>query len=89
MNIIENIFIIEAKTNKSKNSRKISYYISESPYSICLDKKENMLAQIQAYEILLGNTMDENDFAIITKEILELKEFLGSKINDEKMFSNK
>ena len=84
MNIIENIFIIEAKTHKSKNSRKISYYISESPYNICLDKKEIMLAQIQACENLLGNTMDENDFAVITKETLELKESLGSKTNDEK-----
>ena len=43
-----------------------------------------MLAQIQACENLLVNTMDENDFAVITKETLELKESLGSKTNDEK-----
>lgn len=79
MNIIENIFIIEAKTHKSKNSRKISYHISESPYSICLDKKEIVLAQIQACENLLVNTKDEDDYEAIMIEIIELKESLDSK----------
>ncbi len=78
MNIIENIFIIEAKTHKSKNSRKISYHVFESPYAICLDKKEIVLAQIQACEHLLDRTKDEDDFEAITKEILELKESLNS-----------
>ncbi len=78
MNIIENIFIIEAKTHKSKNSRKISYHVIESPYAICLDKKEIVMAQIQACEHLLDRTKDEDDFEAITKEILELKESLNS-----------
>ncbi|HKR73469.1 MAG TPA: hypothetical protein VJR94_05095 [Candidatus Nitrosocosmicus sp.] len=46
----------------------MSYHISESPYSIWLDKKEIMLAQIQACENPLSITEDKNEFAVLTRD---------------------
>ncbi len=74
MNIIEIPFIVEAKASGHNNTNKtISYSFIESPHNLCLDKREILLAQIQACERLLKYTVDENELIAIGKEIEELK----------------
>lgn len=72
--VIESTFIMEAKTCGCKNNeRNISYHFIESTHSLCLDKKEIIVAQIQACERLLKYVKDEMDIITIKKEISELK----------------
>jgi hypothetical protein len=52
---------------------KIAYSLSDSYHSLCLDKKDIMLSQIEACERLLKLTNDERDQSAIIKEIAELK----------------
>jgi len=54
MNIIEeeNPFAIEAKTTGLKKSRSVTYSLVDSYHSICIDKKDIILGQIQACERL-------------------------------------
>jgi hypothetical protein len=75
MNIIqtETPFLIEAKTSGFSEKKSISYYFIESVHSLCLNKIEIILEQIQACERLLKYVKDKTDEAIIEKEILELK----------------
>jgi hypothetical protein len=71
---IESPFIMEAKTCGCKNKeRNISYHFIESTHSLCVDKKEIIVAQIQACERLLKYVKDEMDIIAIKKEISELK----------------
>ncbi len=76
MNIaqIEAPFLVEAKTCGCKNKkRNISYSVIESEHGLCIDRRELILAQIEACEILLKYTKDEGDSMIIKKEISLLK----------------
>ncbi len=75
MNIvqIESPFIIEAKICYCKNKKNITYSFIESSHSLCIDKREIILAQIQACERLLKYVKDKTDLAAIEKEISELK----------------
>jgi hypothetical protein len=69
----ENPFIIEAKTCGCKNKKNITYSFIESSHSLCIDKREIILAQIHACERLLKYVKDKTDLAAIEKEISELK----------------
>jgi hypothetical protein len=69
----ENPFIIEAKTCGCKNKKNITYSFIESSHSLCIDRREIILAQIQACERLLKYVKEEMDLRIIKKEISELK----------------
>jgi hypothetical protein len=76
MNIvqIDTPFDVEAKTCGNKNNKKVvSYHFIESNHSICIDKKEIIMTQIQACERLLKHTKDYDDFILVKKEILKLK----------------
>jgi hypothetical protein len=75
MNIVksEMQFVIEAKTSGCDKNRKITYYFGESPHTLCLDKMEIILAQIQACERLLKYTKDNADASTVNREIRELK----------------
>ncbi len=64
--------IIEAKTSGCNKKKSITYYFVESAHSLCLDKSEIILAQIQACERLLNYTKDNNEIISIEKEILGL-----------------
>lgn len=66
-------FIVEAKTCGCNNKKSISYHFIEPAHSLCLDKREIILAQIQACERLLKYARDELDKTTIQKEISELK----------------
>ena len=74
MNIVktEEPFLIEAKTSKYNKKKSISYHFIESVHSLCLDKVEIILEQIQACERLLKYAKDEIDKSLIEKEIIEL-----------------
>jgi hypothetical protein len=74
MNIIENeiSYLVEAKTCGFKD-RSISYHLIESSHSICLEKGELMLAQIQSCERLLKYSKDENEIDLLNEEIAKLR----------------
>jgi hypothetical protein len=80
MNIAETEtpILFEAKVCGCKNNKRaISYHFIESIHSLCIGKRELILAQLQACERLLKYTNDEIDSSIIEKEILGLKLILG------------
>jgi hypothetical protein len=75
MNIvkIESPFIIEAKTTGSNTNRSVTYSPVDTYHNIFIDKRDLILAQIHACEILLKYTKDRTDRIILEKEIGDLK----------------
>jgi hypothetical protein len=75
MNIVEmeSPFIIEAKTTGSNTNRSVTYSPVDTYHNIFIDKRELILAQIHACEILLKYTKDRTDQIILGKEIGDLK----------------
>ena len=69
----ENPFVIEAKTCGCKNKKTITYSFIESSHSLCIDRREIIIAQIQACERLLKYVKEDIDLRLIEKEISELK----------------
>lgn len=65
---------VEAKTCGCREKGiKIAYSFVDTYHSLCLDKKDIIMAQIDACERLLSNTTDKISDSAITKEIAELK----------------
>jgi len=65
---------VEAKTCGCREKGiKIAYSFVDTYHSLCLDKKDIIIAQIDACERLLNNTTDKISDSAITKEIAELK----------------
>jgi hypothetical protein len=52
---------------------KVTYFFIDSCYSLCLDKKDLIYAEIEACNRLSRYTRDEIDKKVIEKEIAELK----------------
>jgi hypothetical protein len=76
MNIIENEipYMVEAKTCGCKEKGKsVSYHFIESSHSLCLDKGELILSQIQACERLLKYSKDDDETVVLKDEISKLK----------------
>ena len=76
MNIIENEipYMVEAKTCGCKERGKsVSYHFIESSHSLCLDKAELILSQIQACERLLKYSKDDDETVVLKDEISKLK----------------
>ena len=76
MNIIENEvpYLVEARTCGCKErGRSVSYHFVESSHSLCLDKGELILSQIQACENLLKYSKDEEETSLLKDEISKLK----------------
>ena len=76
MNLIESEIqiLVEAKIcGCNTNPKSISYNFIESSHSLCLDKREIILAQIQACNRLLKYAKDESDREAINRELGELK----------------
>jgi hypothetical protein len=65
--------LVTAKTCGCKDKQRITYNLSESFHSLCLDKKDIIEAEIQGCEKLLKYVSDESDRAVIGKEITELR----------------
>ena len=76
MNIIESEipYLVEARTCGCKERvRSVSYHFLESTHSLCLEKGELMLAQIQACERLLKYAKDEDEIKVLKEEITKLR----------------
>lgn len=77
MNIAEseNESTVIARTcgNAGKSARKVTYSFIETYHSLCIDKKDILLAQIEACEKLANYVTDEDDKTAIQKEITELR----------------
>ncbi|AFU58263.1 hypothetical protein Ngar_c13250 [Candidatus Nitrososphaera gargensis Ga9.2] len=64
--------LIEARTCGDKNKR-VAYKFMDGFHSLCLDKRDILLAEIGACEMLLRACHDEADRIAVEKEIAELK----------------
>jgi hypothetical protein len=64
--------IIEARTCGDQNKR-IAYKFMDGFRSLCVDKRDIMLAEIGACEMLLRACHDDTDRKAVEKEIAELK----------------
>ena len=63
-----------AKTCGCKNTkRKVTYSFVDSYHSLCKDRKDIILSEIQACETLLKYLRDESDKIIVENEIAELR----------------
>jgi hypothetical protein len=70
---LETLIQIDAKICGSERSRKIAYSIMDFHHSLYINKKDIILAQIQACEVLCKYTTDECDKDVLKKETLDLK----------------
>ncbi len=73
MNIIETPLTIESKTSGYKKNKSVSYSFMGPSHSLCLNKREIILAQIQACGHLLNHLRAEIDLITLNKEISNLK----------------
>ena len=64
--------LVEARTCGEKN-RRVAYKFMDAFHSLCLDKKDILLAEIEASETLLRACNEEEDRKAVHKEISELK----------------
>ena len=63
-----------AKTCGCKDrTRKVTYSFVDSYHSLCRDKKDIILSELQACGILLKYPRDENDTITVENEIAELR----------------
>jgi hypothetical protein len=70
----EEDYDIVAKTCGCKDTkRKVTYSFVDSYHSLCRDKNDIILSEVQACERLLKYTGDDNDTVVLEKEIGELK----------------
>jgi hypothetical protein len=73
MNIAEDEgTLIEARTCGDKNKR-VAYKFMDGFHSLCLDKRDILLAEIGACEMLLRACRDEGEKNAVEKELAELK----------------
>lgn len=73
----------------SSNRRiKIAYFILESYETFCVDKKNIIVAQLNACDMLLKYTADEKEKEAIVREIRELKMVLTILVYNEEFTSD-
>jgi hypothetical protein len=64
--------LIEARTCGEK-TRRVAYKFMDAFHSLCMDKRDILLAEIGASEALLRACNDEQDRSAVQKEISDLK----------------
>jgi hypothetical protein len=64
---------IEARTCGARNKPRVAYKFMDTFHSLCLDKKDILIAEIEACESLLRHCDDESDRVAVEKEISDLK----------------
>lgn len=64
--------LVEARTCGEKN-RRVAYKFMDAFHSLCFDKKDILLAEIEASETLLRACNDQEDRKAVQKEISDLK----------------
>ena len=62
-----------AKTCGNREKRRVTYSLSDSYHSLCVDKKDIICAELKACEKLLKFTSDPEDRKAIESEIADLK----------------
>lgn len=73
MNIAQDeVQLIEARTCGNKN-RRVAYKFMDGFHNLCIDKKDIMMAEIGACEMLLRECREEVSRKAVEKEIAELK----------------
>ena len=65
--------IIDAKTCGCKASGRVAYSFVDTTHALCIDRKDIMIAELEACERLLKYAADESDRIILEKEIADLK----------------
>jgi hypothetical protein len=65
--------VIIAKTCGCKDSKKVAYSFTDQYHSLCIDKTDVIMAEIDACERLLKYAQDESDRRAVEKEIMELR----------------
>jgi hypothetical protein len=65
--------LIEARTCGGEQQKRVAYKFMDGFHSLCLDKRDILLAEIGACEMLLRACHDEADKNAVEKEIAELK----------------
>lgn len=76
MNIADSevVQIITARTcGCSTLGRKVTYNFADPYHSLCMDKKDIILAQLQACETLRKYASDDLDRKVVEREIAELR----------------
>jgi hypothetical protein len=76
MNICETevpMTILARTCGCKERSRKVTYSFIDAYHSLCLDKKDIILAELEVCTKLLKYTIDETDKKAIETEIFELK----------------
>ena len=75
MNLTDHEYLIQidAKLCGSVRKRKIAYSTAEFHDSLYINKKDMLLAQIRAWELLYEYTIDIFDINVLKKEISDLK----------------
>lgn len=63
---------VEARTCGDKN-RRVAYKLMDAFHSLCMDKKDILLGEIEACETLLRSCHEEQDRMAVEKEISDLK----------------
>lgn len=64
---------VEARTCGEKKNKRVAYKFMDAFHSLCLDKKDILLGEINACETLLRGCKDELERKAVEKEISELK----------------
>ena len=73
MNITEEEQSVEARTCGDSNNKRVAYKFNDGFHTLCVDKKDILLAEISACETLLKYCKDEADKKAVEKEVHELK----------------
>jgi hypothetical protein len=66
------MLVCEAKICGCSNNKKIVYGFTEPVHSLCFDKKQLVLSQIQACKNLLKQNIDTLELHLVEMEIEEL-----------------
>jgi hypothetical protein len=70
---IDSTIQIDAKLCGSLHTRRIAYSVMEFHHSLYINKKDIILGQISACELLYKYAVDALDRNVLRKEILDLK----------------
>jgi len=70
---IDSAIQIDAKLCGSLRNRRIAYSVMEFHHSLYINKKDIILGQVSACELLYKYSIDNLDRNVLRKEILDLK----------------
>ncbi|HXG07230.1 MAG TPA: hypothetical protein VNI77_07895 [Nitrososphaera sp.] len=73
MNIVNGDDQVVVARTCGDQKKRVAYKFADGFHSLCLDKKDILLAEINACETLLRACVDEEDRRAVEKEIAELK----------------